>query len=218
MKNESNPDLDALRDHRLRIMLAEYDWLGDDQKLYNKFFRTDTQIAITVLAGLITLSYDNRTSIPTETLYIAITGGIFVYIMSLSVSWYMMICESKRRSELEKAINRELGKEDEFMRWESQVAPSVLHKWSPLSICIGLLLAALGWVFWYFAKQAYHLPCSNQNAILISSILEGSGMAVSLVLLFRFQGRKPSAVFKNSTAQAHHPVVTPKDTETPSGH
>lgn len=142
------------RELKLRAMLAEYEWIGDDQKLYNQFHRRDAQIFGAVIGSLLAFSTSKPELLPPDVLSLTLPSVVFVYWMLQIVNLHVLSFESKRRAEIEEKINREFG--DVLMTWESRVRHRYLCDLGSPSVLAGMAIFALMLVvFLVFSVQAF---------------------------------------------------------------
>ena len=135
-------------ENRLKALLAEYNWLGHDQKLYNQFLRTDARLCGTLLAILVLAPKSTFWTIPTWFIA-AIPSVIFLSTMLALSNVYAMMTEIDRRAEIEREINSMLNSKS--MLWESERAPERLQTpKAPTMLFVYVLGAFLLLVFVYF--------------------------------------------------------------------
>ena len=109
-----------IQDNMLRVMLAEYDWLGDDQKRYNDFHRKDAKIFVGVIAALIALSASRQSLVPSSIISLLIPSLVFLFFMMQIVNLHTVVFEAKRRASLERMFNDFFSAK--VMAWESEIA------------------------------------------------------------------------------------------------
>lgn len=169
----------------IRALLAEYDWLGADQRQYNQFHRQDAQIFIAALGSFLGLLLANQHVVDKHLLYVIIPSFIFLYALSQLINLHVMFTQAKRRAAIETEINQRAKLP--LMRWESQIAPNYLHPVSnPAILAIIGPAATLLVGFAVFGTKSVQFYGWKVGLIIGTEIIF---LGLVLVRFFQFQRR-----------------------------
>lgn len=155
IENKTNLPALTVTTDKLTALLAEYEWLGDDQKRYNEMHRSDANIFCTLLTILVAMSGATTALFHPEIVYLIIPSLIFVFMSMQLMNIFIVSREAQRRAEIELKIN-DLLHDNQLMKWESDVATRTIRKpYSVPVLSISGIFMLLFIVFLVFSVKSY---------------------------------------------------------------
>ena len=138
---------------KVNSLLAEYNMLRDEMRLFLSFHRRDTQIVLTIITisyGLIIKSSGNKILEKfANELIIIIPSIIFLYIVLQTINFHMVSVQGKSRARIEREINKLLG--NEYMVFDNKISPVHIRSFfkSPIPFATIIYFAFFIFLFFY---------------------------------------------------------------------
>ncbi len=184
--SKNDVDLESKKEKQLNAMLAEYNMLRDEMKVFLDYHRRNSQIFAGIIGVLITVYLSSTANIDTKVLSVIIPSSIFLFYMLQIFNFHMVSMEAKACARLENKINKLL--DNDVMDWESVVARNVVRgAGSPIPLATGSILIFFIGLFIVFAIQAYQVYAVPS---LIVHAIEFLAMLISTILWAILETRK----------------------------
>lgn len=144
-----------LEDWELQAVLAEYNMLREEIRMFIQFYRRDTHLLILVLGAMFAACLAKESKLGIETFHIIAPSAIFIYYLFQIINIHMLSIQSQQCSRIERQMNHAAGRV--LMDWESTASPYFRKKpHTPCSFAVIMLLLSGLTLFIFLALQAYN--------------------------------------------------------------
>jgi len=161
-------------------VLAEYNTLREEMRMFLGFIRRDTQILMVFVGALLAAYASKPKDFDVSFVPMMIPSAIFIYVTATAINFFTVSAQAKACQRIEERVNARF-KPEIIMEWETYVVPKTIRNPSAVPTLSGIALALLALsVFLIFAIMAYPL---DQYKII--SLIHGGEFVVMLIVLVR---------------------------------
>lgn len=160
---------------RLDAILAEYNTLREEMRMFLQFHRRDTYLAAIVAGGVVAYMGENLKNLPAF-IYAIIPSVIFVYILCQLINLYHVSLQAKACKRVEERVNNLFGT-DNIMDWETTVAKKLMRKpsspvwWAIFGIIFVIIILFLVFVYKAWSQYGWLLRLLHIGEFIVISIV-----------------------------------------------
>ena len=143
-----------MKDWEIQSVLAEYNMLREEMRMFTQFHRRDTHLLIIILGALLAACFAKESKVGMETFYVVAPSVLFIYYLFQIINLHVTSNQSKQCCRIERQLNELSG--ITLMDWEHVVGRySRKRIQAPTTLSIVALLFASIVLFIFLSVKAF---------------------------------------------------------------